>query len=223
MRRFVVPARVRRWLRRHRRPAAALLLALAAGLSVHAVAGEPPPGVAVAAAARDLPAGQVLRADDVAVVELPASLVPDGTLASGEATGRALSSAVRRGEPLTDARLVGPDQLAAAPPGTMAVAVPVAEPATLAMVRPGDTVALLAASSVDGQLDGAAPEPAHVVVEQAVVLAQPVTPAGGLLDAPTGGGPVLVVAVSRDEALRLADASANLRVSVAILPYVDQS
>ena len=72
----------------------------------------------VLTAARDLDGG-VLAPGDLTAIDLPAPAVPDGALPSGaRVAGRVLASPVRRGEPLTDVRLLGPGLLAAHGPQT---------------------------------------------------------------------------------------------------------
>ena len=89
-------------LSRYRRALAALLAAAAAAFGL-AAARPRPGGEKVLVAAHDLAAGAVLAPRDVTVRVFPSDAVPDGMVAG--ATGRTLSGAVRRGEPLTDARL----------------------------------------------------------------------------------------------------------------------
>jgi Flp pilus assembly protein CpaB len=85
--------------------------AVAAGLSAVSPAAKAA-GAPVLVAARDLPAGAVVAAHDVAVELVPPATVPDGALRRrAEAVGRMLAGPVRRGEPLTDARLAGPGLL----------------------------------------------------------------------------------------------------------------
>ena len=143
-----------------RRASAALLL-IAAG--VLAVAGQrtAPVGEAVATVARDLSIGATLTASDVATVHLTDP--PDGALTPGRAVGAVLAGPVRRGEVLTDARLVpagGPR------PGAGRIAVPIrpADPATVELLSAGMHVAVL---SVDD--DGRA----TVLAADAVVLSLP--------------------------------------------------
>jgi pilus assembly protein CpaB len=124
-----------------RRFVAALLLITA---GVLAITGTPvqPQGSRVLSVGRDLPTGTTLVAADLVVVAL--AVVPDGALRSvGRAVGQVLSSAVRRGEVLTDVRLVTsgrPD------PGPGRVAVPVrpADPGTVDLLSTGVHVAVLA-------------------------------------------------------------------------------
>ncbi|MEN3540262.1 SAF domain-containing protein [Microbispora sp. ZYX-F-249] len=97
---------LRRLAGRRRRPIAAVLAGAAVACVLLAV--RTPDGVEVLAAARDLPGGR-LASSDVMVVRLPPDAVPAGAYAPGTpVTGRVVAGALRRGEPLTDARLLGP-------------------------------------------------------------------------------------------------------------------
>lgn len=207
--------RLRRALLTHRRLLAAALLAVAAGVTVDAVAEGPQSGVPLLVAARDLPAGEVLDAADLTSVRVPEAAVPDGavtreTLAAG---GGALASPVRRGEAVTDARVAGRGLLTGAPAEAMAVPVPVSDPAAIALVRPGDTVRVLAGPSLDG-LDGTG---AEVVVREAVVLDVPAGGGGGLLGGDDGGG-TMVLAVDDAGASGLAEALGRRSLLIALLP-----
>ncbi|TQS21394.1 SAF domain-containing protein [Microbispora sp. KK1-11] len=97
---------LRRLTARRRRPIAAVLAGLAVACVLLAV--RTPDGVEVLAAARDLTGGR-LTASDVVVVRLPPDTVPAGAYAPGApVSGRVLAGPLRRGELLTDARLLGP-------------------------------------------------------------------------------------------------------------------
>src|SRR3954454_23448926 len=131
-----------------RRLLAALCAAVAVLAAVKAVAPDPPRTVAVWAAARDLSGGSPLSSHDVQAVALPVGAVPAGALRAGAAVvGRLLAGPMRRGEPLTDVRLLEPSLLTALPdPGLVAVPVRVADGSAAALVRPGDLVDVLAIS-----------------------------------------------------------------------------
>jgi Flp pilus assembly protein CpaB len=144
--------RLRRRVLAHRRLVSALLAALAVAVSLRVLAPPPVPTVAVVVAARDLGMGTPLSPADVLSRPLPAAVVPDGVLASVDSVvGRMLAGPVRRGEPLTDARLVGPSLLARAGlgPGVVATPVRLADPGTAALLRPGDRVDLYAVATPD--------------------------------------------------------------------------
>jgi Flp pilus assembly protein CpaB len=181
---------------------------LAGGLAAAAVAvglgvvDPAEPAVAhVVAAAHDLPAGTELSADDVRTVALPVAAVPSGVLRlTADVAGRVLAGPVRRGEPLTDVRLLG---AALVPPGGLvAVPVRVAEPALPMLVQAGDRVDVLAASPDGGSA-------ARAVVSDVAVLAVP--DADGTAD-----GALLVVAASPGAAGQLAAAAVTSRLSVAV-------
>jgi pilus assembly protein CpaB len=130
-----------------RRAATALLTGLAVLCAVSAVRPAAPPSVVVLAAARDLAPGVALALPDLARVALPAAAVPTGALRPGAAVlGRLVAGPVRRGEPLTDVRLLGPPLVAAVAGGADAVAVPVrfADAGAVALLHPGDRIDVLA-------------------------------------------------------------------------------
>lgn len=203
--------RRRRFLTGWRRGVAALLLASAAGLTVDAVAARPPTGVPVLVASRDLPAGHRVGTDDLREVRVPAAAVPDGVLPTAELAGAVLSAPLRRGEPVTDARVGTRGLLTGAPPGTLAVPVPLADPAALHLVEPGSEVAVLAGPDLDG-FSGAG----EVLVPSAVVLAVRAGDGGSLLGA-AGEGASVVLALDRAEAVRVAAVAGRRAVTVAVV------
>jgi hypothetical protein len=108
---------------------------------------------------------------------------------------------VRRGEALTDVRLLGAALL---PPGSeVALPVRLADPATAALVVAGDRVDVLSAAPDGGST-------AAVVASGLRVLAVP-----DLEDA--GDGALLVLAASRPAAARLAAAAVTGSMSVVVL------
>jgi hypothetical protein len=140
-------------LNRRRRVVAAVLVAVAALIVAAGLRAPPPPTVGVLAAAHDLAGGAALGAADVVTVRLPPAAVPDGAL-RGRAAGRRTAGPLRRGEPLTDARLLGPGLLAGYPPGTVAAPVRVADADVGALLQSGDHVDILAAApGSDGVTD----------------------------------------------------------------------
>jgi len=181
---------------------------LAAGLAAAAVASgltalapTPPATTSVLTAARDLAAGAVLTADDLVAAPVPTALVPSGALVDVAAvTGRLVAGPVRRGEALTDVRLLGAGLL---PPGDeVAAPVRLAEPATGALVVAGDRVDVLSAAPEGGRA-------AEVVATALRVLAVPAVEG-------SGEGALVVVAASRPAAARLAAAAVTGRLSVLV-------
>lgn len=144
-----------------RRLLAALFAALGTGLAILAVQPPAPQTVRIAVAARDLAAGAALRPGDVRIIGLPPAARPDGALRNPP-VGRVLSGAVRRGEALTDARVLGPGLLDEQPPGTVAAPVRVADSAAARLLHPGDRVDVLAAtpSGADADLPSISDVPA---------------------------------------------------------------
>jgi len=145
-----------------RRPLAALLAAGAVLAGVHELRPPLPETQAVLTAARDLPAGTTLRAEDLATVDYAADGAPTGLV--HDAVGRVLAAPIRAGEPVTDVRLVGAP-LAAAYPDRIAVPVRLPDAGMAALLRVGDRVDLVAADP-----QGTA---AHVVATDLVVAALP--------------------------------------------------
>jgi Flp pilus assembly protein CpaB len=125
-----------------RRIAAAVLVGLAGVLALSR--GSSDDGVvAVVVAAQDLAPGTVVAAGQVTVRGLAAQVVPDGAARSPAAVlGRTLAAPIRRGEPLTDVRLIGADLTRAVSRNPAAVSVPLrlADPGVAALLHPGAAV-----------------------------------------------------------------------------------
>lgn len=195
---------------RHRGLLAAGLAAAAVATGLTVLAPTTEPGVPVLTATRDLAAGMPLTAEDLVATTMPRALVPSGALTEmAGAVGQFVAGPVRRGEPLTDVRLLSSGLLdrGAGGGGAAEVAVPVrvAEPAVAALVRAGDRVDVLAAAPEAG--------PAAAVVATGVrILSVPV------LGDDTGEGALLIVAASRSAAARLAASAVTGRLSVVLLP-----
>lgn len=184
----------RRWL-----AAGCVGVAVVAGLN--AVTAPPPSTTAVLAAARDLPSGTVLEAEDLAEVRLPPDVVPAGLVAHPE--GRMLASPIRRGEPVTDARLVGPSLLAGYPDLT-ALPVRLPDPGVLELLRVGDRIDVLA---TDPEGSGTL-----VVAREAVVMAIP----NAGVERSTSGlpGALVVIGTTSAQAGQVADAAVRSYLSI---------
>jgi Flp pilus assembly protein CpaB len=143
--------------------------AVAAGLvvlsAIAAVRSDPHGDQAdIVVAARDLSPGIELTAADLKLEKRLTATVPDGaSTAVDKVVGSTLAGPARRGEVLTDVRLLGP-RLAALAAGRDARIVPLhlSDTALLDLVRPGDVVDVLAAAD-----DDVAP---RVVATDAVVV-----------------------------------------------------
>ncbi len=119
-------------------------------------------------AARDLSPGALLTADDVRIEKRLATTVPDGARSGvDDVVGATLAGPARRGEVLTDVRLLGPRlATSAAGPDARIVPLHLADSALLEMLRAGDVVDVLAAGTSNSSAD-ASP---HVVATDAVVV-----------------------------------------------------
>lgn len=177
---------------------------------------EPAPaaaGTPVVVAARDLPAGTALAAADLRAVGLPPAAVPSGAAREVRAVaGRVLGGPVRRGEPLTDARLLGPG-LTAGLDARESTAVPIrlADPDTATLVRAGDRVDVLG-TPVQGEPGGAA------AGGDAVVIATGVRVLAVLRGKEGGDGALLFLAAEPSVGRRLAGAASRQRLTVAVRP-----
>jgi Flp pilus assembly protein CpaB len=138
---------VRRAVLSRRRLLAAVLTAIAVATGIQAASAPPPATVAVSVAARDLPAGTVLAPGDLATRDFAPASVPDDLVA--EPLGRALAGPVRRGEPVTDVRVVGP-ALTEGHPGLAAVPLRLPDAGMVGLLRVGDRVDLVATDPQGG-------------------------------------------------------------------------
>ncbi|MGH3799096.1 MAG: SAF domain-containing protein [Pseudonocardiaceae bacterium] len=186
-----------------RRAAAALLVGLAAVLALTPGSA----GVAVVVATRDLTPGTVLEATEVTTRELPAQVVPDGAAYTpGAVLGRTLAAPVRRGEPLTDVRLTGPDLARTVPASPDVVSVPLrlADPDVAALLHPG--------AAVDVVTVGERQDEPVVLARSARVLA--VLEAGPRTGARDGR--LVLVALDPVAATRVAAASLSQTLTVTL-------
>jgi len=166
-----LPARISQWLRPDwsrtvlaRRIAAAGLVVLA---GVAALRPNPDGERAqVVVAARDLSPGAALTADDLRLEKRLAPTIPDGSQSDIDTiVGSTLAGPTRRGEVLTDVRLLG-RRLAESAAGPDARIVPVhpVDGALADLVRPGDVVDIIAASETNSAAV------ARVVATNAIVV-----------------------------------------------------
>lgn len=191
---------VRRAVLRRRRLLAAVLTAVAVASGVHAATAPPPARVRVPVAARDLPAGTVLEAEDLTEAGFAPGSVPAGVTRS--APGRTLAAPLRRGEPVTDVRLVGP-ALADGYPDLVAVPVRLPDAGMAALLRVGDRIDLVGA---DPQGSGAS-----VVAAGVPVLAVPAPE-------PAGSGPegrLVVIGAPPEDVPEVADAAVRYFLTFA--------
>ncbi|HWD78836.1 MAG TPA: SAF domain-containing protein [Kribbella sp.] len=191
--------RAARW---HRRLLAGAAAAAAVYFGLLALSPAPPPTVKVLAAAHDLSGGAALDRGDLRTVELPPGVVPAGALRPGsELTERVLSGPVRAGEPLTDARFLAPP---AVPSGSVAYPFRVDDADVSTLLRVGDHLNLYAAGSTNA-------DAARLLARAVPVVALPEPRS-------STSGALIVVATAPEVATRLAQASTNSRITVALTP-----
>ena len=140
----------RRAVLRRRRPLAALAAGVAVAAVVHTVAAPPPTRVELLTAAHDLPAGSVVGHDDVVRVGFAPGTAPEGL--AGHPVGRTVATAVRRGEPLTDVRLVAPtlSDAALSADGRLATPVRLPDAGMAGLLAVGDRIDLVATDPQTG-------------------------------------------------------------------------
>ncbi len=158
--------RLRRLYRRrvlaHRRLLAFVCAAAAVLVGIQAFRPPAPPSDVVLVAARDLPSGTVLRGADLTEVKYAAGTAP--TSLDPRPVGRTLAAPLRRGEPVTDLRLVSPT-LVEGYPGLVAYPVRVPDAGVVSLLRVGDRIDVLATDPESGG--------AEVVLTGSPVLAIP--------------------------------------------------
>ncbi|SRX93877.1 Hypothetical protein [Mycobacterium tuberculosis H37Rv] [Mycobacterium shimoidei] len=163
--------RISQWLRPDwtrtvlaRRVAAATLVVLAGVAAFRSDPGGDHAEVVVAT--RDLHPGAALTADDVRLERRLAASIPDGSQADLDSVvGATLTGPARRGEILTDVRLLS-SRLAesSAGPGARIVPLHPVDSALIDMVRAGDVVDVIAAPEADSHADP------RIVASNAVVV-----------------------------------------------------
>lgn len=184
---------------RHRRGIAALLLALAVVAALRAVAPPEPDWVEVTVAARDLPGGSTVASDDVTTARMRPGTAPDGHLL--DPSGEVLATTVRRGEAITDTRVVS--AALAAETGLVGLPVRLPDAGAATLLSPGDAVDLLAA--------GAQGAPAsRLAIDVRVLAVVPEAPEG------PAGGTLVVLEVREEEALRISGAAVTEFLSVTL-------
>lgn len=150
-----------------RRVAAGALVVLAA---VAALRSDPDGQLAeIVVAARDLAPGVELTTDDIRLENRTATMLPDGYQSDISAVaGATLAGPARRGEAITDVRLLGP-RLAesAAGPDARIVPLHLADTALLDLIRSGDVVDVLAAATSETGVDA---EPRVIATDAVVVV-----------------------------------------------------
>lgn len=220
----------------HRRLLAAALAAVAVLAVLDVLRPAAALGTPVVVAARDLPAGTALAAADLRVALERPGTAPAGSASSALLlTGAVLAAPVRSGEAVTDVRVASGALLAtyraSVGPDVAEAALRVSDPGSLAMVAPGATVDVIAATTAGAGAGG----PAVTLAIDVPVLAVPGGSAAGS-GAPTGGvigstgasaaggpaaeqaGGLVILAVTPATARLLARAAVTSQLSVLVHP-----
>lgn len=192
-----------------RRTAALLLAALALVLALRpADAASRGP---VVVAARDLASGTALTAADLTLATWPGDLAPAGVLtAPADGAGRVLAGAARAGEPITDVRLAGPDAAGRVTgrPDDAAVPIRLADPDVARLLEPGSRVDVVTPAP-----DGDRPV---VLAADAAVLTVVAAEADGISPGQGSLGRLVLVALPRADAARVAAAALSEQVAVTL-------
>lgn len=198
-------------LARHRRAVIATLLALCVASALSALRpSSPVPATApVPVSRRDLPAGHRLTAADLITVAWARAALPAGILA--QPAGRVLAAPLRRGEPVTDVRVMtaggrvaSAERSGEIPPSRVVVAVRLSDPASCLLTAPGDHVQVISGPPLDpvsgaaigagsgGRSEGGSgAAAARVVVRDALVLEVPSSGGQARAAAPSQRGSLL--------------------------------
>lgn len=185
---------------------------------VSAVTPPPAPTARVLVATRDLGVGAEIGADDVTWEDRPtAALVADP--ATSTVVGRAVVSAVRRGEVVRGRDVLDGGLLGGLDGARIATPVRLADASAVALLHAGDAIDVIAASG-----DAAGSVTAALVATGVRVLTVPVAAAGGggLFSgggsATQGDGSLVVLATTPTQALDLARAGLRGRLSFILKP-----
>lgn len=213
--------RLLRLIKRRRRFCAALLFCAAAAIAVNQLTPGNQFTEQVVTITSDLPTGNRITVEQVSLSKLPPAAVPRAALSRPEqAIGQLLTSAMRKGQILTDASLLGSGLLTGAPPGSVAVPLHIADPQSISWLRPGQLVnVVLSAQDTNGSY-----QRAQVLAEAVPVLWLPDQNHGSSADLISGAlgstegsasGIVLITATAKQSAA-LATASGRGKLSLVL-------
>jgi pilus assembly protein CpaB len=179
-------------------------------------------GVAVVVAANDIDVGAKLASKDVRVVNLPPSAIPPGAFSNpAKVLNRGAILPIGKGEFILSSKLAalnaGAGLPSLIPPGMRAVSVRVNDVVSVAgFVQPGTRVDVMATGT-----QGTGGQPQTITVLQNVAV---IAVGGSLLERLTSGesnAPVITLLVSPDDAQRLALASQEGRIQLALRNPLD--
>jgi hypothetical protein len=153
-------------------------------------------------AAHDLGAGSVLHPSDLATVGFAPGTVPSGHIR--DPVGRQLAAPLRRGQPITDAALLGAS-LVVDRPDLVAVPVRLPDTAMAELLSVGDEVDLISADPQGG--------PAATIARDALVLALPPPPSDAAADGLPGR--VVVLGIPETDVTTVSSATVTRFLTIA--------
>ncbi len=205
---------LRRQILIHRRALTALLVGVSVFSGLRAVQPTTPALSSILVAARDLPAGTRLDRADLTGARFPDETLPEGRIR--DPVGSVLAAPVRRGEVLTDARVLGPG-LTSGASGLVALPVRISDPGTVSLLRVGDLVDLIAVpvQGVDSLSGAPGVGAAGRVVARAVrILAIP--PTDSATHALATPGRLVVLGIETGEMIEVSAAATREWLTVAL-------
>ena len=185
----------------HRRLLAAAFTGLAVLTGLAAVRDEPDTHD-VLVAARDLPSGPVVRAQDLRTAAVPPVARPSHALGRVATVGRRVAGPMREGEVVTDRRVLVADTLTGYGPGMALTSVRIDDAEGLVGIRAGDRVDVIAVDP-DGEAAARVVAPAVEVVTVPAVDDE-------------SRSTSLRLATTREVALALAGAALESRFSIIV-------
>ncbi len=208
---------LRRAVSWHRRLLAGGLAAGAMACTIAALQPAGPAATRVLVATHDLRGGQAIAPGDFRAARLPTGAVPAGAVTDiHQVLGRVLAAPMRRGEPLTDVGFVGPSLLQRYGPNLVGAPVRIADPATVRLLEPGDTVDVLAARHRGGPAARARTDTGTARTVAARVTVITVLRSESTMPARDDRGALVLLATTPEQSARLAQAVAGSRLSVTL-------
>lgn len=187
----------------HRRKLAVAAAVAAVLVGMTAMTPDGPPTLSVVRAGRQLAGGVAITRGDLEVDSIVADSAPQGALTSpADLVGQVLAAPVAEGQVLTELALVTPRTPVAS--GQVIAPLRLADADLAALLRPGDRVDVMAADEQSAE--------ASVIATGVRVVTRP--PATDPTEGPATPGALVLVAVDRETAKRLAGAAVSATLTV---------
>jgi pilus assembly protein CpaB len=195
----------------HRRKLAVLAAMGATAAGISAATPPSPPTVEVVVADRQLSGGRQLTDSDLTLRNLPASAVPRDAITDPAAVvGRTLVAPLTRGSVLTELSILGDRPTVA--DGSVIAPVRISDATVISLLRVGDRVDIVAADPESGKH-------ARVIAQgvRVVTIPRSISGGGGLDPGGTDPQSLVLVEVSSDQAIDLAEAAAGSQLSLLLI------